>query len=191
MRCFIAVELDEVIKDQLESVQALFASLGGKVGWCNRGQMHLTLKFLGEVAEDVIPTAVDALKIAVGKIAPFEMTVEGVGAFPTAGRPRVLWVGIRGCPPLLELQERIEKQFTPLGFPREDRDFTPHLTLGRVKELIDVKACRTILAQQQNFFAGTQRVERVILFSSTLKPTGAVYLPVETFLLNEGKFPCS
>ncbi len=178
MRCFIAVEMDEAIKDKLESVQSLFKPLGGKVGWCTRGQMHLTLKFLGEVAEDLIPKAMEALKAAAGEIAPFEMTVEGVGAFPPSGQPRVLWVGISECPPLSDLQERVERQFIPLGFPREDRDFTPHLTLGRVKERIDTKAYRNVIAQQQHFFAGTQRVEKVILFSSTLKPTGAVYTPV-------------
>jgi RNA 2',3'-cyclic 3'-phosphodiesterase len=178
MRCFIAVELDEAIKDRIEAAQQLFKHLGGKVGWCHRGQMHLTLKFLGEVPEDLIPKAVEALKAAVGEMAPFEMTVEGLGSFPPSGQPRILWVGVRECPPLFELQERIEKQFNPLGFPREDRDFSPHLTLGRVRERIDTKTCLAVLTQQKNFFAGTQQVEKVILFSSILKPTGAVYTPV-------------
>jgi 2'-5' RNA ligase len=175
MRCFVAVEMDEAIQDQLESVQSLFKKLGGKVGWCTRGQMHLTLKFLGEVAEDLIPKVVEVLRVAAGTVAPFEMTVEGVGAFPPTGQPRVLWVGVQECPPLSNLHERIEEEFIPLGFPREDRDFTPHLTLARIKERIDTQAFRKVIVQQQHFFAGTQRVEKVILFSSTLKPTGAVY----------------
>jgi RNA 2',3'-cyclic 3'-phosphodiesterase len=184
MRCFIAVELDETIKDRIEAAQKLFKNLGGKVGWCNRGQMHLTLKFLGEVSDDLIPKAVEALKAAVAETAPFEMTVEGLGAFPPSGQPRVLWVGVRKCPPLFELQERIEKQFNPLGFPREDRGFSPHLTLGRVRERIDTKTCLAVLTQQKNFFAGTQQVGKVILLSSTLSSTGAVYTSIEEVILN-------
>jgi RNA 2',3'-cyclic 3'-phosphodiesterase len=184
MRCFVALESDEVICDQLEAAQKFFKPLGGKVGWCTREQMHLTLKFLGAVAEDLVPQVIAALKTAASDIAPFEMAVEGVGAFPPSGQPRVLWVGIRECPPLMELQERIEKQLNPLGFPREDRDFTPHLTLGRVKERIDTKGYRNVLAQQKDFFAGNQKVDKVILFSSILKPTGAIYTPVEEIILN-------
>jgi RNA 2',3'-cyclic 3'-phosphodiesterase len=178
MRCFVALELDESIKDHLVAVQGSLKQLGGKVGWGTREQMHLTLKFLGEVAEDVVPRAVEAIRSAAKGIVPFDFVVEGLGAFPPSGSPRVLWAGIRPCEPLGRLHARIEEKFKPLGFEPENRDFTPHLTLGRVKEQVDAKAYRKMIAEHRADPFGTQRTEKVVLFSSTLRPAGAVYAPI-------------
>ncbi|MFA5864124.1 MAG: RNA 2',3'-cyclic phosphodiesterase [Phycisphaerae bacterium] len=178
MRCFIALELDEEIKDKLQSAQQLFKGLSGKVGWCSRQQMHLTIKFLGEVGEEALPQVIEGLKAAAREIPPFGFSLEQLGAFPSTGQPRVLWVGIKLCEPLNKLQQLIEQNCTLLGFPPEDRHFTPHLTLGRVKDRIDTKAYRRVLDENKNFTAGIQEVDTVTLFSSQLQPTGAVYMPI-------------
>ncbi len=176
MRCFIALELDDAIKGKLQFAQQLFKGVrGGRIGWCSREQMHLTLKFLGEAAEDMIPKIVQAIETAARDIPPFDMIVEGLGAFPPSGSPRVLWVGVRENDILTRLQQRIEDNVSPLGFAPEDRRFTPHLTLGRVKERIDARACRDIIQRNKDLAAGTQHVRRIVLFSSTLRPTGAIY----------------
>jgi 2'-5' RNA ligase len=175
MRCFIALELDDAIKDQLQSAQDHFKNIGGKVTWCGRNQMHLTLIFLDEIAEDLIPKIVEAMKLAAAEVSPFEFNVEKIGAFPPKGQPRVLWAGVSECPPLLKLQQLLEESLKPLGFKPEDRSFTPHLTLGRVRDRIDLPRYITAQKDLTNFQAGTQKSEKLILFSSTIRPTGSIY----------------
>lgn len=178
MRCFIALELNDTIKDQLQSAQEHFKNIGGKVTWCGRNQMHLTLIFLDEIAEDLIPKIVEAMTAGAAEVPPFEFNVENIGAFPPKGQPRVIWAGVSECPPLLKLQQLLEESLKPLGFKPEERAFTPHLTLGRVRDRIDLP--RYINAQKEltNFQAGTQKLEKLILFSSTIRPTGAIYTAV-------------
>jgi len=178
MRCFIALELDDEIKQRLETAQGWFKEVRGKIGWTNRSQMHLTLKFMGEVAEDRVSAIVDMMRGAARQVPVFEICVEGLGAFPPSGTPRVLWAGIKTCSSLSALQGLIERGCGELGFSPEDREFSPHLTLGRIKERIDGAACRRVLQEHQGFSAGIQSVRRVILFSSRLQPTGAVYTAV-------------
>jgi 2'-5' RNA ligase len=185
MRCFIALELNNAIKDQLQAAQAHFKNIGGKVTWCGRNQMHLTLQFLGEVADDLIPKICDAMNLAAEEVPPFEFTVEKIGAFPPKGQPRVLWAGVSDCPPLLKLQQRLETYLKPLGFKPEDRDFTPHLTLGRVRERIDLPKYIAVQKELFNFQAGTQKSEKLILFSSTIRPTGSVYTIVNEVSLGK------
>ena len=183
MRCFIALELDDSIKDKLQTAQEFFQNLRGKIRWCSRNQMHLTLKFLGETKDDLVPKVIEAIKSASSEIPKFEFSVEGLGAFPPTGQPRVLWTGIKSDDNLIRLQKNIEEKILPLGFPKENRDFSPHLTLGRVKERIDVNAYRQVIAEKNQFKAGIQRTGKVILFSSQLKPTGAIYTPVKEIFL--------
>jgi 2'-5' RNA ligase len=178
MRCFIALELDDAIKDNLETAQQLFEGIGGKVGWCSRQQMHLTLNFLGDVPDDQIPNIVEAITAAARQVPPFEFTVEKLGAFPPKGSPRVLWTGVSECPPLLKLQQLIEEALKSLGFEPEKRGFTPHLTLARVRERIDLRTYLSVLTENRDFIAGTQQTNKVILFASELKSTGAVYIPL-------------
>ena len=185
MRCFIALELDEAIKDNLEIAQQLFKGIGGKVGWCSRGQMHLTLKFLGDVPEETIPKVIEAMTAAARKVSPFEFTVERLGAFPPKGSPRVLWAGISDCPPLLKLQQFLEEALKPLGFEPEEHGFTPHLTLGRVRERVDLRTFLSVLNENRDFFAGDQQTDKLILFASDLKPTGAVYTPLAEAILGK------
>jgi 2'-5' RNA ligase len=175
MRCFIALKLDDAIKDRLQAAQEVLKNIGGKVSWCSRQQMHLTLQFLGEVEDKKVPKIIEAMTAAVRDVTPFEFSVENIGAFPPKGSPRIIWAGISECPPLLKLQRRLEDALKPLGFKPEDRSFTPHLTLGRVRERPDLQKYQTILSENKNFSAGIQQTEKVILFSSDLKPTGAVY----------------
>jgi len=186
MRCFIAIELDDEIKDNLQTAQQFFKSIPDeKVNWTKRSQMHLTLKFLGEASEDQIPKIIDAIQSSAAEIAPFDLPVAGLGSFPPSGSPRVLWAGVQRSESLQKLQKSIEATVSPLGFPSEDRDFTPHLTLGRVKERIDPKTAKTIIQNKQNFTAGTQHVTKITLFSSTLKPTGSVYTRIAEISLTQ------
>jgi 2'-5' RNA ligase len=185
MRCFIAIQLDDAIKDQLQAVQNRLKDIGGKVSWTGRTQMHLTLQFLGDVEDEKIPKIIEAITAAAKEVSPFEFAVEKIGAFPPKGSPHILWAGISECPPLLKLQQRIEEMLKPLGFKPEDRSFTPHLTLGRVRERPDLLKYQNVMSENKNFSAGVQQTEKVILFSSDLRPAGAIYTSIAEISLKK------
>ncbi len=177
MRCFIAIELDETIKRQLIAAQDLFRQLTGKISWVKPEQMHLTIKFLGSLPETKIPEVTEAMKTAISKsrITSFEFTIKGLGAFPRPVSPRILWAGVTLTDPMKKLHKAIDAELSLLEIPPDEREFTPHLTLARIKSKTTPQACKNIIENNADFTAGTQRVEHITLFASQLKPTGAVY----------------
>ena len=136
MRLFIAIDLPDEWKAALEDMQKSIEWLGRGVKWTKPRGMHLTLKFLGDVPDEQINDVIAGLERACEGTAPFKMRMKGTGCFPSPNRPRVYWAGLNGGKLLLALQERVEQEISPLGFPREKRDFTPHLTIARIKEPI-------------------------------------------------------
>ena len=185
MRCFIALELNDAIKDQLQAAQEHFENIGGKVTWCGRNQMHLTLQFLDEVADELIPKIVEVITFVAAQVQPFQFRIEQIGAFPPKGQPRVIWAGVSECSPLLKLQQLLETALKPLGFKPEERTFTPHLTLGRVRERIDMQCYLAAQKKLADFSAGEQQTNKIILFSSTLSPTGSSHKALAEVLLGK------
>lgn len=176
MRAFIAVDLDEAIKSELSALIRTAARSRAEVRWVKLQGMHLTLKFLGEVnAESDVPRLEKAIRAAVQGTERFELTLYGTGAFPDLRRPRVLWVGVKPCPPLEFLQVRLESFLEQEGFPREERPFKPHLTLGRVKGRSGLEAALVELRKHETREFGSMTVSRLSLFESRLKPDGAEY----------------
>jgi 2'-5' RNA ligase len=136
IRSFIAIELPGEIKQALTELQRKFKSAGGlSVKWVDPGNIHLTLKFLGDIDAADTSKIITALEEAVGGIPPFNLEVRGLGVFPNMSRIQVIWVGLYGdLEKLSQLQKRIETSLKPLGFPSEARPFSPHLTLARVRD---------------------------------------------------------
>jgi 2'-5' RNA ligase len=134
VRLFVALELDENAHALLADTQRRLAGLGRAVRWVSPEQIHLTLKFLGEVPDGQVAQVCRALD-GLAEHEAFEFQIEGVGTFGTHQSPRVVWVGVRmPNPPLTDLQKACEEALAGLGFPLEGRAFKPHLTLGRVKD---------------------------------------------------------
>lgn len=176
MRTFVAVDLDPVIKDSLADLITRIGQEESGVRWVKRQGMHITLKFFGEVAESKILNMSDAIRKACDSLDSFHLSFTGTGFFPPQSRvPRVLWVGIAPSPDLANLHMRIEDEFRKLGFPKEKRRFHPHLTLGRVKSNKEISAILERLNDYRDSNFGRMHVERVTLFKSILKPTGAEY----------------
>jgi 2'-5' RNA ligase len=136
IRSFIAVELPENLKKVLAELQRQFRSTGSSpVKWVEPGNIHLTLKFLGDIDIDSTGKVTAALEGAIRGVAPFNIEASKLGVFPNINRIQVIWVGLYGTLDKLgQLQKRIEESLKPLGFPPENRPFTPHLTLGRVRD---------------------------------------------------------
>ena len=176
MRTFIAIDLDESLKAALETLTGELRPLARSVRWVGKTGMHLTLKFLGEISETEAVRVSSALEEVAPRHRVFALVLEGTGAFPP-GRsdPRVLWVGVVAGPPLLALQEDVEREMEKLGFEREKRRFHPHLTLGRVKfpSRLDLLVQELEKHRAEKF--GEMSVRKFTFFQSTLKPSGAEY----------------
>lgn len=143
------------------------------VAWVGRDNFHLTLKFLGDVDSDRLGAIVSALGGAAAGYPSFELRVGGLGAFPSPTRPRVLWVGLdEGATEAMRLAERVDHALAGLGFASETRAFSPHVTLGRVREPRRQPGLAEVL---RGGAFGRQRVDRLCLMQSTLSPRGARY----------------
>lgn len=179
IRAFVAVELGEIAARADQLVRRL-ARIESGVRW-NAKQLHLTLKFLGEIPLVESAEICRAVKRAAARHDPFELRMRGVGAFPNLDRPRTIWLGVvEGLEPLQALQQEIETELADLGYPVEGRPFTPHITVGRLKggggrglrQLMD-----TLRAEAEYDF-GEAAVDEVTVFSSELLPEGPEYDPL-------------
>ena len=146
--------------------------------------MHLTLKFLGEVSADKIEEVTSVLRGIVPDYAPFHLSFNGTGTFPPQAQiPRIIWIGIEKSETLQLIQTRVENELHKIHFPKENRKFHPHLTLGRVKGPQNLGKVLETLNQHKDTEFGKMTVDRITLFKSTLKPTGAEYTILSEFSL--------
>lgn len=159
-------------------------SVAGGVAWVASGNLHLTLKFLGEVAEDRIGPVVDAVTSAASDALAFEAHVRGLGAFPSLMRPRVIWAGVtEGAAATVDLAGRVDEALAALGFAPYARPFSPHVTLGRVRQPGRNPALADALQGAAEREFGRLRVAGASLMRSELSPGGARYTELATVRL--------
>ncbi len=181
IRAFIAIELPAAILAEVGNVEDRLrpAVPSDCIRWVKADSIHLTLKFLGQVPSDQLALIESALRTAVAPYAPFTLEVSGAGCFPNIHRPRVVWVGVNDpAHKLHPLQRAVENAIAPLGYPTEMRDFTPHLTLGRLARdvrQVDQKKIGEVVEAARVGSLGRWEVKQVALIKSDLKPTGAEY----------------
>jgi 2'-5' RNA ligase len=176
IRSFIAIELPEAVGSLLGKVQQDLRALRLRAGWVRPQNIHLTLKFLGDIKTDDIDKIGPAMKAAAEEFEPFNLTIGGIGFFPGIKRPRVIWVGVGGqtrC--LFALQRNLEDRLAAVDFPKEKRSFKGHLTLGRFRDAADPDTIRRVIQEYSDFGKVEFTVQRVVLLQSDLKPSGAVY----------------
>jgi 2'-5' RNA ligase len=178
IRAFIAIEIPGDIRAAIGEAQARLrrAHVGVKISWTKVENVHVTLQFLGYIEEEAIPKISAGLESVSRNHAPFELRVRGAGAFPNENRPRVLWVGCEDAQGKLKaLATAVQAAMQPLGFEPERREFSAHLTLGRVKLPKPDAALTRALDSIKNEVFGAMRVEAVHLFESQLNPEGSIY----------------
>ncbi len=185
IRAFIAVPVTDEIRSEVESVERELKRIGADVKWVRPGNVHLTLKFLGDISPDDTARLKDALAEALAGKYGFEATVAGLGTFPRGGgKPRVVWMGLgSGVDQLRALAASVEDACASLGFEREDRPFAGHLTIGRsrrgggrLRELAEG-------VTELRFNPLQLKVDRVNLVKSRLSPEGPTYTVLESFTL--------
>lgn len=185
IRAFIAIDLPDDVRDSIRNAQAqMRQAIGAMVSWAKVGNLHLTLQFLGNVKEDAVGRISAGLAGIAGDHAPFELAVAGAGAFPDEQRPRVLWVGCADDK-LTALAKSVHAAMQPLGFQPEQREFSAHLTLGRVKRPRPDVALTRALESIKNQSFGVMRVDAIHLFQSQLHPDGSIYSKLSSHQLGE------
>ena len=180
LRAFIAVEIPHEIRQAIheQATVALKRTIGPLVRWVPPENLHLTLKFLGDISPASVDMLTQMLRAEADAARPFEMHVGGLGSFPSLRRARVLYIGIQAGAGLEALNHGIESACVRLGYEAEERPFSPHLTLGRVRQEVspaDGQKIRAALEGLRIDSLGTARVDSAHLFKSDLKPSGSVY----------------
>jgi 2'-5' RNA ligase len=183
LRLFVALEPPEVVRRRLAALQERLKTAAGRhagdVKWVPVENVHLTLQFLGAVPEDRVEAVKAAVAAAADCAQQLHLELRGVGGFPSARRVRVIWAGIAGdVAPLGTLVAALGRRLGPLGFPPEDRPFSPHLTLGRSRDPRGAPALATALAHAAEGPAAPWRATELILFQSHLSPAGPRYEPL-------------
>lgn len=179
MRLFIALTLPDDLKRDVARVQDGLKRNRMQVSWTRPEGMHLTLKFLGEVRETAVDVIRESLSNAVAGFSPFSVELVGVDVFPHLHHPRVIWIGAKDSGgSLARLQKAIERELAGRGFPREKREWTPHLTLGRVRLVTDVESFKRAVEEKKEETFGSFDVREAEVIKSDLTPSGAVYTKV-------------
>jgi 2'-5' RNA ligase len=177
LRTFIALDLGKAIRDRLVTLQESLARAAPDVKWVETENLHVTLLFLGEVDERDVLEVCRAVTYCCATLTPFSLSVEGVGCFGNPRRPRTIWIGVdEGAAEVKSLHAALEKVLLELGcYRREDRQYTPHITLGRVRQESAGADLAPALAKKADWNAGSVAIQEVLVISSELTPKGPIY----------------
>jgi len=176
IRAFIACEIPESVLENVSKAQEGLMRLDSDASWTRVSGIHITLKFLGDIEEGYIDRVAAVIEGASKGQSPFEISIKGSGAFPNLKNPRVVWIGVEDeTKGLTHLQQPLDDGLKALGFEPDEREFRPHLTLGRVKGTIGKERLSSAVSGLKDIEIGSFTVDRVILYKSELKPAGAVY----------------
>jgi RNA 2',3'-cyclic 3'-phosphodiesterase len=180
LRAFIAIELPSHVCDAIKKQTThLRQTLGNDlIRWVPTQNMHLTLKFLGDIATSHVDFLKQLLTREADSHPQFDLQLGGLGSFPNSRRPRLLWIGIHAPADLASLQKSVEAGASRLGYEQEERAFSPHLTIGRTRQSVsqpELQKIRAALDTIQLGNIGTAKVDSIHLFKSDLQPSGSIY----------------
>jgi len=176
IRTFIAVSLSSSVLSGIQKLMRTLQKDLTEVRWVEPQNLHVTLKFLGDIPLNDLPRLIHTVTQCVGQIDSFDLTFHGIGAFPHWTSPKTIWIGCReGAEELAKLAESISESLIPLGYSREARRFSPHLTIGRVKKPVQESLVMPVFNEHRDRFFGSCSVSEVQIFSSELTRWGPIY----------------
>lgn len=184
-RIFVAIDISEearfITKNYLDNLRNSFTDL--RVGWEKAEKLHITLKFLGDIEEKQLIKLNEAIKIIAQKINKFSISINKTGVFPNAKKARVLWLGLKDeSDNLMIMHQLLETELISLGFAKEEKKFTPHLTIARIRE--PNKAEKLVEKHLSNNFEPIKfQVSEIVIYESILAPTGSTYQKIKTIEL--------
>ncbi|MDE0300227.1 MAG: RNA 2',3'-cyclic phosphodiesterase [Candidatus Poribacteria bacterium] len=181
IRCFVAIEIPDAVQALLASVQEELGKNIRAASWVKRGNIHLTLKFLGEIASNQINEVKNVMERVASARPPFSMEIGGIGVFPNLTRPRIIWAGVKtGADEIVAIANAVDIGLSRHGYERDEKQYRPHLTLARIKHRINVKPLAQMFRQYDTILGATVVVNQIRVVQSQLRPSGAVYTPLET-----------
>ncbi len=183
LRSFLAIELSDELRSSLDNLRTRLALPQFDVRWVATKNIHMTLRFLGEISEDEIPGISQAASNATAGEASFKVELIGIGSFPSTTSPRVIWAGTEQNSSLIRLEQNLTRELTRAKYPPPDKPFRPHLTLGRVKSSRGKGELKKLLQRNQRVPIGSMVVEHISLIKSELRPSGPIYTILESFSL--------
>jgi len=187
IRCFIAINLPDRIRRSIADLIARLRKTGADVAWVPTEKIHLTLKFLGNTDDSLIPKIKESISKKLSHYNVFYIKIVGVGCFPSEKRPRVLWIGIENSAVLNSIQKDLDAEFAQLGFAPEDRPFSPHLTIGRVRSLKGISEMLNSFAECKGTDFGAVEAKSIHVMKSELKPAGAEHTSIAEIPIGTGR----
>ena len=185
MRIFVGIQLAEAVRESIVRELLPFKKTANSIRWTESRNIHLTLKFIGEISQDRLERIEAALSAAKIPVAPFLLRIAGFGKFPTGDDLHIFWAGVAETPQLQSLFDWIENTLAPLGIARETQPFNPHITLGRNKGRYNFQTLFKLLAEKRDVFLAEIQATRFQLFSSQLTPAGPIYKIIKEIPLEQ------
>ncbi len=190
LRTFVAVPIPDAVAVFLHQIQARLQSSEMNIRWVATKNIHLTLKFLGEIVPSRVAAIADQMDAVAEAVSAFSLVARGVGVFPNPRNARVLWVGLTGdLDRLIAIQAALESGLERIGFIRESRDFRAHLTIGRARQRIDAPTIGAWLEPLKDAASDSFQVDRLTLYQSMLTPGGAEYTQLHASYLANARTP--
>ena len=182
IRAFLAVDLDDDLKPKINKLIRQFKKTDARIKYVELANLHLTLKFFGDIDTDGLDLLEDAIADVISNYDSFKVKIRGCGAFPNTSRIKVIWVGIDDDALIRDLHDELDKQFQRLGFDR-DRKFSTHLTIGRMKSAKNKNKVKSTIEEFGDVEIGEMEVTHISLKKSTLTPAGPIYEDLKIFEL--------
>ncbi len=181
-RVFIAVDI--VASDKIKEVYELarYRMRLEKINWVAISNLHITLYFLGETDEELMPAIAQSIESAIIRHTEFKLILRSFGVFKSIHDPHVIWIGCDPCAPLQKMKKELDNNLSRLGFKPEYREFSPHLTLGRIKEIRQVNQLAQLVATYKDVLFQEELIKSIVLYESKLTSAGSEYTPLRNFL---------
>jgi len=182
LRAFLAIDIDKKLVQKIEDLQKEFKKTKANVKYVEIENIHFTLKFFGNINEQMINKISIAIKNVLKEYEPINIVIKGTGSFPNEDYIKVIWLGIKENPILIDLAKKLDEEFKKLGFKKE-KNYSPHLTIGRMKSPKNKKEVKDKIATFKNIEIGKMNINKISLKKSELTPNGPIYSNIKTFSL--------
>lgn len=183
LRTFVAIDIkvEPLLRKKWGEIKSLLCN--DSIKWVDEHTIHLTLFFLGDTPQDQVKEIAQSLELHLRDILSFRVTVNGLGFFGNKNQPKVIWAGVTESKPLFQLKENVNHALLNLGFDDPNEKFSPHLTLGRVKQIKSSDSLITYINRNKHEILQEVVIDKVIFYQSILKPTGPIYKPLKEIKL--------
>lgn len=182
VRAFLAIDLDDDLKPKINRIIKEFKGIDTRIKYVELANLHLTLKFFGDIDTNGLALLEEKIAQVVSDFEPFDIRIKGCGAFPNKNHIKVIWVGIDEDSIIRDLHDKLDKEFTKLGFDK-DKKFSTHLTIGRMKSAKNKDKVKSVIEEYDDVDIGEMKVEKISLKKSTLTPSGPIYEDLTVFEL--------